>query len=446
VIAYRTICAAVLAALLSALPAAAAPPRKVAVARQDNVLVRDHPSPHAHIIAVLVQQTQVDVLKRANGWDRVRIWGSLSGWVRASQIVYRKLWDTTDHYQAPQIHYRVHASAAQPLAVRGVVTAPINVGTSLIRAGTIVPVSAWRQTASGIVQYRVNGSWVAGSAIRFITPNPSTLKINGVPIWKPVQGKGMWLTLGIAPSDPNSVAEAAARDGITHLYIESAISPLGFHGKGSVGPFIDAAHRYHIAVLAWVYPYLYDIASDVALTRQAAAFRSTTGQRFDGIAADLERNMSPAPIRAYSQLVRAELGPNYLLVGVTYPPQSLPTYPFSEVARQFNVIAPMDYWHQTRTAYGLDYNHMRYGYMYGYRYAQDSIARIRAAAGNAVISPIGQTFDDFGRLEMGPHAPSSAEVHGFLAGSKAAGAIGASFFQWLTTDWAEWQMIKSFRF
>src|SRR5437588_12933671 len=43
------------------------------------------------------------------------------------------------------------------------------------------------------------------------------------------------------------------------LYLEAAISPLGFHGRAAVGPLIDAAHRRHIAVVAWMYPYLYDI-------------------------------------------------------------------------------------------------------------------------------------------------------------------------------------------
>ncbi len=221
---------------------------------------------------------------------------------------------------------------------------------------------------------------------------------------------------------------AAQRDGITHLYVESAISPLGFHGRSSVGPLLEAAHQGHIAVIAWVYPYLQDIAADVALTREVAAYRSPQGQAFDGIAADLERNMDAWRIRAYGQLVRTYLGGAYLLVGVTYPPQSLPTYPFAEIARQFDVVAPMDYWHQTQTGQGLNYGGMSYGSAYGYRYALDSIEAIQqATGGTAVVAPIGQAFDDFGRLEMGPHAPSAAEEDGFLLGCRRGGAIGVSF-------------------
>ena len=67
-------------------------------------------------------------------------------------------------------------------------------------------------------------------------------------------------------------------------------------------------------------------------------------------------------------------------------------------------------------------------------------------AGDVPIAPIGQTFDNFGRLEMGPHAPSGAEVRGFLAGCKASGAVGVSFFQWMTATDPEWQAIRTFHF
>jgi hypothetical protein len=257
----------------------------------------------------------------------------------------------------------------------------------------------------------------------------------------------MWLTLGtIADTDPAFLATAARGDGITHLYLEAAISPLGFHGHDAVGPLIDAAHRVHLDVIAWVFPYLRDIGADVALTREVAAYRTASGQAFDGIAADLETNISLGTVRTYSQLVRLYLGPRYLLVGVTYPPQSFGSYPFGEVALRYDVVAPMDYWHQTQSRFGADYGHMAYSDEYGRRYAEDSIAGIRNAAPKAVIAPIGQTFDNFGRLEMGPYAPSAAEIRGFCAGAKSAGAIGVSFFQWMTATESEFQAIRAFRF
>jgi hypothetical protein len=257
----------------------------------------------------------------------------------------------------------------------------------------------------------------------------------------------MWLTLGtMTGTDPSFLVDAARRDGITHLYLESAISPLGFHGRDAVGPLIDAAHRAGVRVIAWVFPYLQDIASDVALTRQVAAYHTASGQHFDGIAADLETNVTLATVRGYSQLVRLYLGPDYLLVGVTYSPRSSPSYPFDEVALRYDVLAPMDYWHETQTRFGTDYGHLAYGDEYGRRYAADSITGIRHLIPGAVVAPIGQTFDDFGRLEMGPNAPSAAEIRGFLAGAKQFGAIGVSFFQWMTATRGEFQAIHDFHF
>lgn len=437
-----------LAALLLPLRAGASSTRgHVALIAPSTATLYSHPSTQAHVLAVLVQQTQVTVLRTRGKWRQVRAWGSLKGWLPRTAVTFRKPWYSQSTYHAPTVHYQVKASGPRALPVPAVATGPVSLSRSpgsrslrAIASGTRVIVSAWQQDAGGRIWYQVEGLWTSGP-LRFVLPAVSGSA------WRTVSGKGMWLTLGtFADSSPDAIARAALGDGVTHLYIESAISPLGFHGEGSVGPMIDAAHRRHIAVIAWVYPYLDDIASDVDLTRAVAAYRTSSGGRFDGIAADLERNMDVSHIRNYSQLVRRYLGPSTLLVGVTYPPQSIPGYPFSEVARLYNAVAPMDYWHQTRTDRGLDYDHMRYGYAYAYRYAQDSIQSIRRVTGSVPILPIGQTFDDFGKLEMGPYAPSDAEIRGFLQGSHDAGAGGVSFFQWMSATVPEWRVIRAFTF
>lgn len=444
---------ALLPGLVSAAPGRPARHR-VGVVLHDNVLVRARPSTTAKVLAVLDQQTQVVSLHERNGWMRVQMWASVNGWVPASDIAFRKRWITISTYRAPVIHYHVHAYAPVPLRVSAVVTTgmrlravPWGAIRGWLAAGKAVTVTAWQQDAGGQIWYRVGKDWVQGDGIRFETPLPGNVAVGGKPLWKRVAGKGMWLTLGtIAQSAPDAIVRAARRNGITNLYLEAAISPLGFHGRDSVGPLIDAAHRAHLTVIAWVYPYLYDVASDVALTRQVSAYRTPAGNAFNGIAADLERNFTPGSIRAYSQLIRAYLGPHYLLVGVTYPPQSDPTYPYAEVARQYNVIAPMDYWRQTRTNLGLDYGHMHYGFTYSYRYAADSIVQIRMQTGPVPVVPIGQTFDNYGRLGMGPLAPSESEEKGFIAGSKKGGAVGVSFFQWMTAAEGEWRAIHDTRF
>lgn len=456
----RRLPVAVLAILfLLPAPARAAPQRgghhRTGLIARDNVTVRQRPSTHARPLAVLVQQTQVAVISRRHDWYRVLIWDTTYGWVQQRDVVFRRPWPSVSTYRAPVIHYRVRAhpalalrAPARALAWIPLAARPGGSPVDHVAAGTSVTVTAWQQDSAGKIWYRIDGKWAQGDAIQFTRAPLASHPGHSRPIWARVAGKGVWLTLGTATSvAPDVLAAAAQRDGFTHLYVEAAISPLGFHGRNSVSGLLDAAHRRHIAVIAWVYPYLVDIAADVALTREVAAFRTASGQRFDGIAADLEQNFQQANVRAYSQLVRRYLGNSYLLVGVTYPPQSAPEYPFAEVGLQYDLVAPMDYWHQTATNFGLDYGHLRYSAAYGYRYAADSVAVIRRAVGPQVaIAPIGQTFDDFGRLEMGPNAPSAGELQGFLAGCKQSGAVGASFFQWMTTTRDEWQVIHAFRF
>lgn len=445
----RALAAVALAGL--ALPATAAPapssvPR-VALVAHDGALLRSSPSSRARVLAQLVQQSQVEMLGNRKRWARVRVWDSLRGWIALADLTARRPWSSVSTYRAPTTVRRVNAAGPYPLREAAWTTAPTPLASdperpasSSLRSGTPVTVTAWRQDRHGRVWYRINHLWARADSVVFPTARAG-------PWWR-VTGKGMWLTLGtIAGTSPDVLTTAAARLGVTHLYLEAAISPLGFHGRRAVPALIDSAHRRHISVIAWVYPYLQDIASDVSLTRAVANFHTSQGDRFDGIAADLERNITTGRVRTYSQLVRAYLGSNYLLVGVTYPPQSFPNYPFAEVGRQYDVISPMDYWHQTRTQRGLDYGGEVYGWPYGYRYAVDSIAAIHRTAGpSARVAPIGQAFDNFGRLEMGPHAPSPAEITGFLRGCRQAGAIGVSFFQWMTTTDSEWRAIRAFRY
>ncbi len=450
--------ALVVVALLASSPASARQSftahDRVGLIVRDNVLVHEKASTHSRVLAVLVEQTQVEVLARHSAWFHVRIWASVSGWVQSREIVFRKLYDSVSTYHAPEVHYQVQAHGVAPIDMRAATTAttalrraPGGSAVGSLLAGKRIRISAWQQDSLGKVWYRTDGRWALGDTVQFASKRPEQFTTGKAPAWRILTGKGMWLTLGvIAGSSPDAIVAAAVHNGITHLYLEAAISPLSFHGRKTVGGLIEAAHRHHIAVIAWVYPYLYDLASDVDLTRQVASFHTSHGDSFDGIAADLERDVQLWNVRAYSQLVRTYLGERYLLVGVTYPPQSSPNYPFAEVAHDYDVIAPMDYWHETKTHFGLNYGQMRYGYAYSYRYAADSIQGIRRLAGSTPIAPIGQTFDDFGRLEMGPNAPSSSEVRGFLAGCKAQAAVGASFFQWMTTTDAEWHALADFRY
>lgn len=414
---------------------------RFALVSHDGTPVYALPSQTSRLLTRLPGQSQITVTGSRGRWDRVRVWSGIPAWISAADVLFRRPAPSTSTYRAPVVRSSVLPHPVTPLQARAVATASTHTrGGAEVRAGARLRIRAWRQDAAGRVWYRSERGWVPGDTIQFAAAHA------GRNAWKVGAGKGMWLTIGtMADSAPAVLVAAAIRAGMTHLYLETAISPLGFHGKAVVGPLIDAAHRRGLRVIAWVYPYLNDVASDVDLTARVAAFRTGSGQRFDGIAADLERNLLLPRIRAYSQLVRASAG-RLPLIAVTYPPQSLPAFPFGEVARQYDAIAPMDYWHDSRSRAGSLYGHMGYGFAYAYRYARDSVGGIRSAGGSVPILPIGQTFDPFGRLGMGPYAPSEAELRGFLQGSRDTGAVGVSFFQWLTASQPEWHAVTRFRF
>jgi hypothetical protein len=451
-------CAALAVALAAPFTFASAsstsPKIRVALVAGDGVKLYARPSFRAHVLSTLVQQTQIELIRRRAAWVEVRIWASMQGWLLKKDVVTRAPWPSASHYQAPQMHIHIQPVAPQALQQQAVSVGSVALSNSAgsaprryLSSGSRVTVAAWQQDHLGRIWYKIGAMWTPGDRIQFVEPNPGNMQYNGRYLWARIRGKGMWLTLGTAGiTDPTALVTAALHDGITHFYVESAISPMGFHGRAAVGPLIDAAHRAHLIVIAWMYPYLYDIGSDVALTRALAGYHTSSGQAFDGIAADLEQNISVTTVRSYSQLVRSYVGPSYFLAGVTYSPQSWPAYPFAEVAHDYNVIEPMDYWHETKTESGPSYGGMPYGFSYAFRYAQDSVRAIRQASHGVPVAPIGQSFDDFGRLEMGPFAPSAAEISGFLAGCKASGAAGASLFQWMTTTDEEWRAILEFRY
>ena len=91
----------------------------------DGVRLHESPAPQSPTLAVLVEQTQVEILARHPGWDRVRIWASIVGWVLATDIDGTRPWESTSHYRAPKNLYPVHAHAPQRLQADAISTASV---------------------------------------------------------------------------------------------------------------------------------------------------------------------------------------------------------------------------------------------------------------------------------------------------------------------------------
>jgi hypothetical protein len=244
----------------------------------------------------------------------------------------------------------------------------------------------------------------------------------------------MWFTYRLLQvSSPAYIVRAAVQQGLTTLYVEVASSRAGFYGASGLAALLPVAHQAGVHVIAWIYPYLADIPGDVAMTVAAARYRAPSGDRPDGVLADLEENMREADVRAYSQVTRALLRGNQPMGIATFPPQQGPgkSYPFRTVARSWDVIVPMDYWHT---------QHRAYSEAESYDFVARSITLIRAASGNPrqAVAPLGQAYN---KWEDGVDSPSAAEIRGAMRAARDGGAIGVSFFEWNHATPEQWGAI-----
>src|SRR5690348_11955529 len=96
---------------------------RVALVARDGVVLRGAPSAHAHALAVLVQQTQVEILQTGKHFDRVRVWASASGWLPRKDLTNRRPWPSTSTYHAPVVHRPIEPTAPAPIATDATVTA-----------------------------------------------------------------------------------------------------------------------------------------------------------------------------------------------------------------------------------------------------------------------------------------------------------------------------------
>ncbi len=316
--------------------------------------------------------------------------------------------------------------------------------------GTVAPgqrgtVVSWAGDSNGDVWYlaHAGGSfgWLWAYALKFDQPDPATYAPpNGQPVWQAAAGKGMWFT-DYLPRHTNIAYLVAAMKaaGMTHIYTRVAESFYGFFDQNTLDRLLPAAHAAGIKVFAFVYPYLNDVATDLAMTQRVLAYRTPSGQQIDGLAADIEERTDPPAVFAYGQVLRQMVGPAFPLVATTYNPRGRPSYPYPEIAANFNVISPQDYWHADQHA------------TYDAQSPRDllllSITTIRAELGGRSfpIEELGQMYDmytDDGT--PGASAPSAAEITGDLQAAKDLGCIGISFFEWQTASPDELNAFKAF--
>jgi len=338
------------------------------------------------------------------------------------------------------------ADALLPLHVAGSLRWPTNLRVApdaqarrvaLLHAGAVLALDDWTVGTDGAAWYHSADAhlhgWLYADNVVLQRPRAS----GQAATLAPLRGTGMWLTYPLLRQTSAAVLVATARGaGLSHLYVEVGISGAGFYGAPGLAALLPAAHHAGLAVIAWVYPYLRDLPADLALSVAAARYVAPSGDRPDGLIADVEENMSEGAVHTYGQLLRAALGRGELMAIATYPPQSLPgaAYPFASAALSWDVIMPMDYWHTSPR---------RYSAAEVYQYVRESVAAIRARTRPAMpVAVIGQMFDVFSD-RPGPQTPGAAEILACAAAARDSGSLGVSFFEWRHASAEGWRLLAA---
>jgi exo-beta-1,3-glucanase (GH17 family) len=390
-------------------------------------------------------------------WDHISLWSGLDAYVAASDVAstppanaeegncaYPGLPDALAAPLSPQ-RGPWPLQAHGHVAVAGaVLAAPSADAFPVTEAalGTALSMSQWAGDAAGRPWYEVSidatTGWIPASNVQVDEPSPATYKVNGVPVWEPAAGKGMWFTNYLPHhSDVDALVQAARLAGLTHLYAEVAVSTFGFYGQNTLDRLLPAAHAAGLKVIAAVYPYLNDIATDVRLTQEVADYRTPSGDRIDGILTDVEEVTTESAVYSYGQTLRAVLGPDLLLVADVLHPLADTGYPYGAIAASWNVIEPMDYWHG-------QHNHT-YSAADTTRFVTTTLTTVRAAVGQMPIEELGQSYDMYTDDGTGGgDAPTAQEMTADLQAARAPGCIGVSYFEWQTATQAEWRALAAY--
>jgi hypothetical protein len=425
--------------------------------------VSTSPSASAPLITQLLGGTDVSLVGTSAGWSHIRFWSGLDGYIPAARLGPRPpaRAEQGDCTLPGVADAKVDILPSDPgpfaLTASGATTDPATLYAwpavsaqplAGLAAGAAVTISQWASDPGGRPWYHATTAagdgWLWAGDVRLAEPDPGTYVVNGKPVWAPVAGKGMWFTNYFTRhADVTQLVAAAKGAGLTHLYAEVAITRFGFYAPISLDRLLPAAHAQGIAVIAWVYPTLDNVAEDIRMTMRVARYTAPSGDQPDGLATDIEVVMDSGSVYTYGQVLRGLLGPDELMVNSAMHPLTHPEYPYAAIAASWNVMAPMDYWHSRRSH--------TYTAADVARFETVSVVTIRAAmlaAGVSSLIPIeelGQMYDMYSGDGAGTgHNPTGAEITADLQTARALGCIGASYFEWQTATQEQWQALRAF--
>jgi hypothetical protein len=250
----------------------------------------------------------------------------------------------------------------------------------------------------------------------------------------PFQGAGAWVDVwDYAPAYQDSAAApvmgpadvaAMAVSGARTLYLQTAgvartVGPT--EDPAQLGRFLAAAHARGVRVVGWYAPVLSDPEEDLARLLAIARF-SSAGERFDGLAVDVDVNQkSPedrSQLLALSRRLRAAVGPSFPLALIVPPPAALEEaespFPWRPLHRLYDAWIPRITWIPD-SADGAE----------AAAQTRSSVVRLRELVEDpgAAVHPLGGVGG----------AVTEGQVRAFLGAAAATGAIGASVYDFRST-------------
>jgi hypothetical protein len=261
------------------------------------------------------------------------------------------------------------------------------------------------------------------------------------PLLAPYRGLATWVDIYDDPAwaDPEGTVAAMEAVGVRTLFLETSnwrrnrdiVKPK------VVARFIEAAHLHGLMVVGWYLPSFAHPKVDFRRSMAAVNLETPTGQRFDSFALDIEASEVADPARRSRRLldlsadIREAVGSSYALGAIVPNPVRLeiypdrwPGFPYAGLAEHFDAFVPMGY-------FAYDASGESGAYDYTARIIQ--IIRERSGDPSAPIHVIGGIADDI----------NQAEARGFVAAVGDNGVLGASLYDFMTSDARDWIELAS---
>jgi hypothetical protein len=251
------------------------------------------------------------------------------------------------------------------------------------------------------------------------------------------EGTGMWTyewdrTEG---GDAAKVVSRARMVGLTHLYVRTGTRQGGFDGGPMLRRLLPATAGTGIRVIAWDFPQLANPVADARRLAAAARFTVPGAPRVAAVAPDIETGsegtkLSSQRVAVYLSTLRKLLPNDVSIIGVMPWPSEkrAANYPYGQVARFSDALAPMAYWVNRDPA----------------TVVSQTMLRLRQF--RKPVLPIGQAYDpriDVPTLRWG--APSRGQVAAFLGTARRLGAPSASLWVWQFAKLDHWRALQAAR-